>query len=259
VEDHSELDLDLKGSYMLLLDIFKLLPVKQLAILLLTAKIGFSACDAVGPLKMIEAGVPKEKLALMAVPLIPFQIFLPFLISKYIIGPRLMDMYMKAVPYRLVIGLLVSTLIFATPYMITKDDIPAYYYGILLIIYGAHQLAVYTMFVCAMAYYAKISDPRSGGTYMTLLNTVTNLGNSWPTTAALWFVDIFTWKNKECEGEVKCPAVVDGFYIEIILTTIFGVFWLRRATKRMRLLQNLDDEAWRVRTGLLSHNFQSIR
>ena len=32
------------------------------------------------------------------------------------------------------------------------------------------------MFVAGMAFNAKISDPAIGGTYMTLLNTLTNLG-----------------------------------------------------------------------------------
>jgi len=35
---------------------------------------------------------------------------------------------------------------------------------------------VYCMFVPTMAFFAKVSDPAIGGTYMTLLNTVCNLG-----------------------------------------------------------------------------------
>ena len=38
------------------------------------------------------------------------------------------------------------------------------------------QVFVYSMFVSQMAFNAKISDPLIGGTYMTLLNTVANLG-----------------------------------------------------------------------------------
>ena len=38
------------------------------------------------------------------------------------------------------------------------------------------QVFVYSMFVSQMAFHAKISDPAIGGTYMTLLNTVANLG-----------------------------------------------------------------------------------
>lgn len=52
-----------------------------------------------------------------------------------------------------------------------------------------------------MAFFAKISDSSVGGTYMTLLNTVTNLGGNWPGILALYFVDPLTWK--QCEGGVE--------------------------------------------------------
>ena len=54
------------------------------------------------------------------------------------------------------------------------------------------------MFVATMAFYARISDPAIGGTYMTLLNTVTNLAGTWPSTLSLWLVDNVSLKD--CEG-----------------------------------------------------------
>lgn len=51
-------------------------------------------------LKLVEAGVPKETLALLAVPLVPLQILLPLVISKYTAGPRPLDVFHKAFPYR---------------------------------------------------------------------------------------------------------------------------------------------------------------
>lgn len=56
------------------------------------------------------------------------------------------------------------------------------------------------MYVACMAFHAKVSDPLIGGTYMTLLNTVTNLGGNWPSTVALWMVDPLT--SKQCQGAV---------------------------------------------------------
>lgn len=57
---------------------------------------------------------------------------------------------------------------------------------------------MYSMYVSVMAFNAKVSDPLIGGTYMTLLNTVSNLGGNWPSTVALWLVDPLT--VKECVG-----------------------------------------------------------
>ena len=61
---------------------------------------GFAASDAVTGLKLIEEGVPREKLALLGVPMVPVQIILPIVISRYTTGPRPMDVFLKAMPYR---------------------------------------------------------------------------------------------------------------------------------------------------------------
>lgn len=61
-------------TYKQLLSIIKMPTVLTFCGLLLTAKIGFSAADAVTGLKLVEAGVPKEQLALLAVPMVPLQI-----------------------------------------------------------------------------------------------------------------------------------------------------------------------------------------
>lgn len=46
-----------------------------------------------------------------------------------------------------------------------------------------------------MSFYAKITDPLLGGTYMTLMTTITNLGQVWMKTIFLWLMDVLTWKS----------------------------------------------------------------
>jgi MFS transporter, PAT family, solute carrier family 33 (acetyl-CoA transportor), member 1 len=48
------------------------------------------------------------------------------------------------------------------------------------------------MFVSSSAFYTQIADPIIGGTYLTLLNTVSNLGGTWPRYFVLGGVDFFT-------------------------------------------------------------------
>ena len=57
------------------------------------------------------------------------------------------------------------------------------------------QVTLYCTSLAIMAFNARISDPRVGGTYLTLLNTLTNLGGNWCQTLALWLVDGLTWTN----------------------------------------------------------------
>ncbi|XP_023290092.1 acetyl-coenzyme A transporter 1 isoform X2 [Orussus abietinus] len=262
-DEYRDLDNGVKHAYKVLWDIIKLPNIKIAILVFLTAKVGFSACDAVTGLKMIDAGIPKEKFALMAVPMIPLQIVLPLFISKYTTGLRPMDIYLKAIPYRLAFGLLAAFLVWITPSIIVKGEIPVFYFIILTIIYMTHQICLSSMFVATMAFFAKISDPAIGGTYMTFLNTLSNLGANWPATAALWFVDALTFKRcnvdatndcsttarqEECvskDGGV-CDIYLDGYYIESIICVIIGFLWFRWGRRKIDYLQKVQFSTWQV-------------
>ena len=71
---------------------------------------------------------------------------------------------------------------------------PSYYYAMVIAALAADRALVYAMVVTLTAFFARISDPLVGGTYMTFLNTLSNLGHMWPTTFSLWFVDQVTYK-----------------------------------------------------------------
>jgi len=171
-----EEELSVFKTYRLLWHIICLPSVTQYVIILLTSKVGFALESIVG-LKLIEYGVKRETFALLAVPLTPVQIALPLLISKYTSGPQPMSIFLKAMVYRLLMGVILVGVVYFTPYCADKNgDFPLSYFAIVLIIYSLHQVTLYCMFVSQMAFNAKISDPAIGGTYMTLLNTVANLG-----------------------------------------------------------------------------------
>ncbi|GLD57110.1 acetyl-coenzyme A transporter 1 [Lates japonicus] len=250
-------------TYRLLLSIIKMPTVFTFCILLLTAKMGFSAADAVTGLKLVEAGVPKEQLALLAVPMVPLQILLPVVISKYTAGPRPLDIFYKAFPFRLLIGLEYALLVWWTSSVKQEGGFPVYYYAVVLLSYAVHQVALYSMYVACMAFHAKVSDPLIGGTYMTLLNTVTNLGGNWPSTVALWMVDPLT--SKECQGAVGqscgspeeaglcvkeggvCVTTLDGYYVESVVCVVIGLAWWIWLGKKMRQLQEQSPAAWKCR------------
>lgn len=200
-------ELSIGQTYQLLLDIVKMRPIQLLALILMTVKVAFAACDAVSSLKLIDAGVPKDKLALLVVPLVPLQIVLPLVISKYTTGPKPMAVYLKAIPYRLGLTLVAASLVYLTPFFVnpTTGAFPLHYYLLLIVNYSLYQVTLYSMFVAVMAFFAKISDPAVGGTYMTLLNTVCNLGGNWPTTIMLWLVDVLTWRRCAMPEGMEVP------------------------------------------------------
>lgn len=63
-------------------------------------QVAFAAADSLSGLKLIEAGMSKTTLALFAIPMVPVQIILPLIISKYTAGPRPMNVFLKAIPPR---------------------------------------------------------------------------------------------------------------------------------------------------------------
>lgn len=269
--EQEEEDIGVLATYKLLLDILKLSVMPATIALLLTSKLGFAAADAVTGLKLVEAGVPKDKLAMIAIPMMPLQIVLPWIISRYTAGPRPLDVWARALPARLVLCLAMAGLVWVTPsFQLPDSSFPLHYYGIVIFVYGIYQVVLYSMFVSVMAFFAKVSDPAVGGTYMTLLNTLTNLGGNWPSTLALWCVDPLT--VKECQGATNstlsamdnscsspedtaqctesggvCATQVDGYYLEAGLCFLLGSAWLLLwGRKTIQRLQDAPQSAWTV-------------
>jgi hypothetical protein len=87
-KEDEELDknkLSLGESYKIVWKIMCIKPIHKLIFILFTLRISF-ATESMSFLKFVEAGVPKEKLGLLAVPLSPLQVLLPLLISRYLNG-----------------------------------------------------------------------------------------------------------------------------------------------------------------------------
>lgn len=248
-------------TYKQLIRVIRLPAVISYAVIILTAKIGFSAADSLTGLKLIESGMQKQTLAMFAVPMIPIQIILPLIISKFTSGPKPMNVFLKAMPFRLLLGILYAFIVWLSTQVQEKQgEFPTYFYIIILGTYAIHQVALYSMFVAQMAFHAKISDPAIGGTYMTLLNTLANLGGNWPATVALWLVEGLTWKScgggpgdcgsspdsEACKGAGEnCSTVIDGYYIESFLCVVLGFLWFLWRQRRVRQLDDLPLSAWK--------------
>lgn len=150
-KEHSELEKELEEhpdygvtkAYPILWKIIKLKPVLKVTLMLLTVKASFAACDVVSSLKFIEYGVPKDKIALLAIPLVPIQLVLPFIISRYTAGPNPMNFFFKAFPYRLFMTIVIAVFVYYTPKMKTDDGFPFYFYVAIVCIYMVYQVELF--------------------------------------------------------------------------------------------------------------------
>lgn len=65
------------------------------------------------------------------------------------------------------------------------------------------------MMLMAMSFYASISDPKIGGTNMTLLATIGNIGMVWSKSGALWLIDFLTFKQCSNNHSNSCSSEYD--------------------------------------------------
>ena len=77
----------------------------------------------------------------------------------------------------------------------SDGSFPVYFYALAAVTFVLYNIPLYAIFVSKMAFFARISDPFVGGTYMTLLNTFQNLGYMWPSSFVFWTVDQVTRKS----------------------------------------------------------------
>lgn len=132
------------------------------------------------------------------------------------------------------------------------------------------------MYIADMSFFAKISDPLIGGTYMTLMNTISNLGGSWVQTFFLWLVDFISYRRcifdesilnnstltlpleNKCVDKIEkeiclksggyCHTDIDGYYIEVCFNVVYGIIWFYFGRKLIIHLQNLPTSDWYILT-----------
>jgi len=84
------------------------------------------------------------------------------------------------------------------------------------------------MFVAVIAFFSRISDPRFGCTYMTLLNTLANLGFMWTSTVALGMIDVLTFKECSLDSKNNCSTLeLQDVRYYIILIKLYYFIKLR--------------------------------
>ncbi|KAJ8097712.1 acetyl-coenzyme A transporter 1-domain-containing protein [Lipomyces tetrasporus] len=244
----------------------------QLFILIhLVAKFGFQANDAVTNLKLLEKGLSKEDLALTVLIDFPFEIIFGYYAAKWSVGDRPLRPWLYAFVGRLGSALLAQLLVYCFP----KSGAGPFYLLLVILVHVLGSFMSTVQFVSINAFHTQIADPAIGGTYMTTLNTVSNLGGQWPRVLVLFAVDFFTVATCELDPTMatpdqietfipfscakqadkqRCATVggvcnmkIDGYYITNLMCVLAGgalfFFWIRR---KVEYLQTLDLSKWRV-------------
>ncbi|KAI5779083.1 acetyl-coenzyme A transporter 1-domain-containing protein [Geopyxis carbonaria] len=251
--------------------VMKLKHVQTFIIIHLISKIGFQANDGVTNLKLLDKGFSQENMALTVLIDFPFEIGLGYYAGKWCANFPPMKLWMWAFVGRLVAACLAHITVWIFPSDGTVET------GYLLVVIASHIFSTFTstvMFVAVSAFHAKIADPEIGGTYMTLLATVSNLGGTFPRIFVLKMVDAFTvatctppektanpFEPFSCALEAEkhrctkdlggsCTISRDGYYITNIMCVVLGAltFWMYIKPAATRL-SALPLKAWREASG----------
>ncbi|KIY45232.1 MFS general substrate transporter [Fistulina hepatica ATCC 64428] len=258
-------EMSLKETYKTIWSICKLPHVQQLVTIHLFAKLGFAANDAATSLKMVDKGFKREDLAIAVLIDFPFQMVGGWLAGKWSRGEMPLRPWLIAFWPRMLFCL-ISTL---TVYWFPKPPISMGFFVFLVVSTVAASFTSTVQFVGISAFHTRVSDPLIGGTYMTLLNTFTNLGGTWPKWFILKGVDMFTdatckvpgdaiIQATECvseHGKAQCSSLggecvteTDGYYIVSAVCMAFGiVFLVGYIIPTARKLQALSTSVWRVK------------
>ncbi|ODQ67829.1 hypothetical protein NADFUDRAFT_19430 [Nadsonia fulvescens var. elongata DSM 6958] len=261
----------MKGTSGSILDVYKsmykvvsLKNVQSFILVHILAKVGFQANEAVTNLKLLEKGFSKEDLALTVLIDFPFEIVFGYYAAKWSTGRQPLKPWMQGFMGRLMCAVLAMLVVHMFPKIQPGESIGL---GYLLVVIFVHVLGSFmstVQFVSINAFHTQIADPAFGGTYMTTLNTISNLGGQWPRIIVLYAVDYFTMAT--CKNDVApfscttdaakkmcttkggvCEVIVDGYYITnwicIIIGSLIFFGWIKQ---KMEHLQRLPISSWRI-------------
>lgn len=243
--------------------------MRQLIFVLLIAKIGFMANDSVTALKLLDKGFHKEDLALAVLIDFPIQIVFGYYVADWSRGKTPLRPWLMAFYGRLFFSFMSMFIIAAFP----TEGVTTSYFILVLVASVLNSLASTIQFVGLGSYFTKISDPLIGGTYMTLLNTLSNLGGTWPRYFVLQSVEAFTVSGcsaanstviltsdaaqLKCNTEHsrlecstaggKCDVLSDGYYPVSVACAMLGLVILVVIIRPLvKKLEAMSDAVWRL-------------
>jgi PAT family acetyl-CoA transporter-like MFS transporter 1 len=166
-------------------------------------------------------------------------------VGRAVAGPRPLTMFMRAYAARLVL-MVAYLLVFANLTYEPGDGLGGSLIVCFTLLTVLFRLPSIILFSSLMAFYAKIADPLVGGSYMTLLNTITNLGSMW--TGQVGLRSIAAWDTMfEC-GDGGCGGM-DGFAVVTVVSTLLGVVWFWLVRSRVDDLELSKLREWGTSSG----------
>ncbi|KAJ3306199.1 hypothetical protein HDU76_004882, partial [Blyttiomyces sp. JEL0837] len=220
--------------------------------------------------KLVENGFTSEFLALMKIIELPINLTFSIISAMDNLGKPSFRMWSLAFKSRLAISVLEIIVVAMLPTLGLNriTEFLVVFCNIVSLVLNA------VMGACLGAFFSRICDPVIGGTYLTLLNTFYNLGETWPTYFSFEAVEHLTLKEcitttigsniPSCQGltntsipctitklnanTTSCRVLYDGFilsgFAHLVIGSVVYFGWMKGALK---WLEEVPLFQWRVR------------
>lgn len=277
----------IKSVYTKMFQVFKLKNVQTFVIFHLVSKIAFQANEGATNLKLLDKGFSREDLAITVLIDFPFEIIFGYYAARWSNSNNPLKPWLYGYLGRIVAASIGQVLVWSFP---QSGKIGTTYFLFVILQHLMTSFMSTIQFVSICAFHTKIADPLIGGTYMTTLNTLSNLGGQWPKIIVLYLIDNFSksvcvdpsqssaksslnpfinkpfyncyqneMKNMCIENGGTCISIKDGYYTANFLCIVVGIVlyygWIKKTAQQ---LESLPTSAWRVRekgalNGVRSH------
>lgn len=217
--------------------------MRRFAVLLLVLKFAFVADNNVSALKLMERGFAAQDMALVAVIDFPFALAFAALAGRWATRRDPFSAFQRAFQLRLAFVALDGVLVWLLPVQAPESaPLGMGMYLVLIALSLGASFADSVMFVSMGAWFAHVADDTCGGTYLTLLNTLSNLGSAWPKFFMLAAVDTF---SVGCVPGGACA--LDGYFVVMSMSGVFGlVLATCYLPAELHYIASLPRSAWRV-------------
>eukprot|EP00485_Elphidium_margaritaceum_P016518 CAMPEP_0202728330 /NCGR_PEP_ID=MMETSP1385-20130828/185572_1 /ASSEMBLY_ACC=CAM_ASM_000861 /TAXON_ID=933848 /ORGANISM="Elphidium margaritaceum" /LENGTH=515 /DNA_ID=CAMNT_0049394577 /DNA_START=41 /DNA_END=1589 /DNA_ORIENTATION=- len=272
--------LSIRSTYLDIVRVLQIPNVLKLVLILLTCRLAFTCVDSVTPLKLNEKGFPKETAGLLVFVYVPFELVFPLLIAYLNMHLQWskMRLWQAGFQLRIVMSFLIVSLVYGfaldetgnVPYsFLLRQILTAVTYSFTSGLMfrectvfvpfetdsdrGDDSFTSGLMFTSQCGFFAKVADETIGGTYLTLLNTVSNLGGTWPKYFVLRSIDWFTVKHEiECveqphDGKPCFEIDKDGYYYVTIALALFGIAWITFVGTTLLRFDDIPKADWTVK------------
>jgi len=242
VKGHATSSATIRKAYSQLFRTIQLPPVKLLCVLLIVSRLAMLPAESASALKLLEKGVSKEALASLVLIEFPIELISALIAGKWAASSHPLRPWLAGFKIRLLMAFLTTVCVYLFPVGVADVSGAPLAFSCLVALALLTSFSSTLMFTSLGDFYNRISDPSMGGAYLTMLNTVANIGIVVPKIIVFWLID----KTTVSAGSGKRKHVVrDGFYVVSFAANALGVLLLLGIGRVVRRLERYPTSAWR--------------